>query len=75
MGYTETQRNDLAQWIGRFIFRLRALVESLTGRYSDATAFQFNTNSLFTQVLNNASVFSETAGYRILSGFCKAYEL
>ena len=72
--FSQRERDQLAGWIGRFMFRLRALVWNLVTRYADVTVFQFNINSLFTQVLNNATQFAETAGYVSTNTYCLAYQ-
>ena len=63
-----------AAFIGAFNFRLGALVYSLAIRHTDTTLFTFDTNFLFTSVLNDPSQFGETAGYLDTTNYCKAYE-
>ena len=63
-----------ANFIGAFNFRLGALVYNLAGRHADTTLFTFDTNYLFTSVLDDPSRFGETAGYLNTTGYCKAYE-
>ena len=63
-----------AGFIGAFNFRLGALVYSLALRHADTTLFTFDTNFLFTSVLDDPSQFGETAVYLETKSYCKAYE-
>lgn len=63
-----------ASFIGAFNFRLGALVYNLAQRYADTTLFTFDTNFLFTLVLDDPSQFGETAEYLNTTNYCKAYE-
>ncbi|CAF9906955.1 hypothetical protein IMSHALPRED_005402 [Imshaugia aleurites] len=63
-----------ASFIGAFNFRLGALVYNLALRHADTTLFTFDTNFLFTNVLDDPSQFGETAGYQNTTNYCKAYE-
>ena len=63
-----------ASFIGAFNFRLGALVYSLISRHADTTLFTFDTNFLFTRVLDDPSQFGETAGYLNTTNYCSAYE-
>ena len=63
-----------ASFIGAFNFRLGALVYNLAGRHADTTLFTFDTNFLFTRVLDNPSQFGETATYMNTTNYCEAYE-
>ena len=63
-----------ASFIGELNFRLGALVYNLALRYSDTTLFTFDTNFLFTSVVNHPSHFEETAVYRNTTDYCRAYE-
>lgn len=69
-----TDRSAEASFIGAFNFRLGALVYNLAQRHADATLFTFDTNFLFTIVLDNPSQFGETAGYLNTTNYCRAYE-
>ena len=62
-----------AGYIGTFNFRLGALVYNLCLRHPDATSWLFDTNFLFTKVLDNPAQFSETAQYKNTTNFCQAY--
>ncbi|KAL6721295.1 hypothetical protein ACLMJK_000397 [Lecanora helva] len=63
-----------AGYLGRFNFRLGALVHNLGVRHSDTTSFLFDTNFLFTRVLDDPTQFAETAGLRNTTEYCVAYE-
>ncbi|KAF6218614.1 hypothetical protein HO133_005965 [Letharia lupina] len=63
-----------ASFIGAFNFRLGALVYNLALRHADTTLFTFDTNFLFTRVLDDPSQFGETAGYLNTTNYCAAYE-
>lgn len=62
-----------ASYIGAFNFRLGALVYNLGLRHPDTTRFTFDTNLLFTRVLDNPGQFPEAAGYRNTTNYCTAY--
>lgn len=64
----------MAEYIGEFNFRLGALVYNLGAHYPDTTSFYFDTNWLFTIVLNNPSAFQETSSYHNTTGYCAAYQ-
>ena len=70
---SQTARDAEARWIGVFNFRLGALAWSLAERHPDATVFQFDTNTLFSRVLNDPQQFPETAGYLNTTQYCNAY--
>ncbi|KAI4131089.1 MAG: hypothetical protein LQ338_001410 [Usnochroma carphineum] len=60
--------------INDFNYRMALLFNNFTSTHTDVTVFLFNTNSLFSQVLDNPSVFPQTAIYKNTTGSCKAYE-
>lgn len=62
-----------AGYVGAFNFRLGALVYNLALRHPDTTVFSFDTNYLFTRVIDDPSQFQETAGYRNTTDYCEAY--
>ena len=66
------QRQEAA-YIGAFNFWLGALIYNLALRHPDTTLFAFDTNFLFTRVLNNPLQFQETAGYQNTTDVCLAY--
>ena len=68
-----TMRANVAGWIGRFNYRLSSVTYFLSQRYPDATPFYFETNFLFTLVLDDPTRFPETAGYRNSTTYCEAY--
>lgn len=63
-----------ADFIGAFNFRLGALVYNLALRHTDTTSFIFDTNFLFTEVLDNPGSFEETAAYGNTTDYCTTYE-
>ena len=62
-----------AAYIAEFNFRLGALVYNLGTRNPDTTLFLFDTNWLFTRVLDDPQQFVETAGYLNTTSYCPAY--
>ncbi|KAL8928494.1 MAG: hypothetical protein Q9208_001728 [Pyrenodesmia sp. 3 TL-2023] len=66
---------SMAGYIGEFNFRLILLVYNLAVHYPDTTVWLFDTNWLFTRLLNNgAASFRETANYVDLTDYCAAYQ-
>lgn len=63
-----------ASFVGAFNFRLGALLYNLALRHADTTLFTFDTNFLFTAVLDDPSQFGETAEYLNTTNYCKTYE-
>ncbi|KAI4130282.1 MAG: hypothetical protein LQ338_001820 [Usnochroma carphineum] len=71
---TATQES-MAGYIGEFNFRLILLVYNLAVHYPDTTVWLFDTNWLFTRLLNNGpGSFSETSSYLNVTGYCAAYQ-
>jgi len=70
---SQSNRTAEAAYIARFNFRLGALAWNLITWHPDTTVFQFDTNYLFTKVLNNPAEFPETARYRNTTNYCLAY--
>lgn len=66
-------RTAEAGYIGRFNFRLGALAWSLTRKHPDASVFQLDVNYLFAKVIDDPTLFPETAGYRNTTNDCAAY--
>jgi hypothetical protein len=64
------EKTAIAAWNAN----VTALAKNLTRTYEDATAFVFDTNSAFTQVLNDPASHAETAVYRNTTGYCDACE-
>ena len=71
---SDPQREALAGWIGRFLFRLQLVAYYFIRRHPESSLFQFNTNYLFRQVLDNPARFPETAGLLNTTAYCVAYE-
>ncbi|KAI9695275.1 MAG: hypothetical protein M1820_008737 [Bogoriella megaspora] len=57
-----------------FNLRIDKMVANFTKTYADVTAFQFDTHALFSQVLNNPTVFPETKAYENVTDWCGKYE-
>lgn len=75
-GTLELSSSDQAQeaaYIGTYNFRLGALVYNVAVRHTGTTSFLFDTNFLFTRVLDDPGQFEETAGYKNTTGYCEAY--
>ena len=53
--------------------RIVGLSENLTSTYSDATAFVFDTNSVFKQVLDEPCTFEQTCPYTNTTTYCDVY--
>ena len=56
-----------------FNLKIRNMATSLVERHKDATAFVFDTFTLFNEVLDDPSSHDETAVYRNTTDFCQAY--
>lgn len=54
--------------------RLIDLTRQLRRNHPDVTTFTFDTYDLFNTVLNNPSIFPQTAQYKNTTGYCVAYE-
>ena len=50
------------------------LAYSVEYTYPDSTVFQFDTHSLFDQVLEYPAAYPQTSGYKNTTAFCVAYE-
>ncbi|KAL8718509.1 MAG: hypothetical protein Q9225_004358 [Loekoesia sp. 1 TL-2023] len=60
--------------INDFNYRMIRLFASFTKQHRDVSVLLFNTNGLFSQVIDNPSVFPQTAIYKDTTDSCKAYE-
>ena len=63
-----------AKDIAYFNSQVSVLATNLTTTHKDATAFVFDTNALFTQVLDDPQRFPETALYKNTTNYCVGYE-
>lgn len=61
---------DIADWNSR----LYKLAQNLTDAYHDVTAFYFDTNRVFTEVLDDPCSFAQTCPYKNTTDYCAAYE-
>lgn len=68
-----TNRESLAGYIGEYNFRLGLLVYYLGLRHPDTTNLYFDTNWLFTRVINDPNQFVETSRYKNTTQYCAAY--
>ena len=73
-GLSEARRADLAAYIGEFNFRLKYLAINLALNFPDTTVFQFDTNWLFSLVINDPDSFAETSAFQDTTTFCAAYQ-
>ena len=61
---------DIADFNGR----LTAMAHHFAGTHVDATVFLFNTNAIFSAVLEYPATFNQTAMYKNTIDFCVAYQ-
>ncbi|EME46056.1 carbohydrate esterase family 16 protein [Dothistroma septosporum NZE10] len=64
------EKEAIASWNDR----VAHIAQNLSTTHQDATTFVFDTNALFTQVLNKPSSYKETSPYKNTTGYCEAYE-
>ncbi|KAI4105515.1 MAG: hypothetical protein LQ339_003357 [Xanthoria mediterranea] len=68
-------QQSMAGYIGEFNFRLILLVYNLAVHYPATTVWLFDTNWLFSRLLDNGPLaFRETSGYANLTDYCVAYQ-
>jgi len=60
--------------ISTFNAEIKSLVTNVTRAHEDVAAFLFDSNTLFSEVLDNPKTFPETAGYKNTTNYCFAYE-
>ncbi|MCJ1307704.1 hypothetical protein MMC25_001352 [Agyrium rufum] len=60
--------------IEAFNLGIERLATNLSIAYPDTTVFQFDTNAVFSQVLDEPSSYPETALYKNTTAYCVAYE-
>ena len=60
--------------IADFNSRIANLANNLTHTYSDSTAFLFDTNAIFNQVLDDPCSHPQTCPYKNTTDYCVAYE-
>ena len=60
--------------IAAFNLGIQRLATNLSIAYNDTTAFQFDANALFTQVLDDPSAYPQTAHYKNTTAYCAAYQ-
>ncbi len=63
----------LASYIGEYNFRLGLLVYYLGLRHPDTTSVFYDTNWVFTRVINDPTQFVETSAYRNTTHCCPTY--
>ncbi|KAI4724250.1 hypothetical protein E4T49_08031 [Aureobasidium sp. EXF-10728] len=54
--------------------RLSSLSTSLTRNHTDATSFVFDTNKLFSRVIEHPCAYPQTCAYQNTTAFCEAYQ-
>lgn len=69
----EPDQTVVAQDINDFNYRMTKLFDSFT-KDKDVSVLLFHTNKLFSEVIDDPSVFPQTAIYKNTTGSCKAYE-
>jgi len=60
--------------VADFNLRVANLAKNLSTTYADTTVYQFDTNSLFTEVLDDPASHPQTAGYKNTTNYCVSYE-
>ena len=60
--------------IAAFNANISALASNLSSTYADASVFLFDTHALFTAVLDDPSVYPQTAAYTNTTDYCEYYE-
>lgn len=70
----EAERKVMAQDINDFNYRMTQLFAHFTGDKNDVSVLLFHTNNLFSEVMDNPSIFPQTAIYKDTKDACKAYE-
>ena len=68
-GLVQQELAAVTDWNGRLI----NMVSNLTSTYSDATAFVFDTNGLFNNVLDKVGAYQQTIMLKDTTSFCSAY--
>lgn len=66
---TTTEKADIADFNARIV----SMVANLTRVHPDSTSFIFDTNALFTQVLDNPKSTPQTSGYKNTTNYCTDY--
>jgi len=66
-------RASLAGYISEYNFRLGLLVYYLGHRHPDTTIVFYDTNWVFTRVINDPTQFTETSAYRNTTSYCSTY--
>ncbi|KAH0173947.1 carbohydrate esterase family 16 protein, partial [Aureobasidium melanogenum] len=61
---------DVADWNNRLV----SLSNSLTWKYKDATSFVFDTNKVFSRVIDHPCAYPQTCPYQKTTTYCTAYE-
>ncbi|KAL8856639.1 MAG: hypothetical protein Q9178_006795 [Gyalolechia marmorata] len=60
--------------INDFNYRMRELVSTFTAAHNDVSVLLFDTNRLFSQAIDNPTVWPQTANLKNTTGSCTAYE-
>ena len=63
-----------ASYIAAFNTNITRMAANLSSTYSDATTFVFDTNSIFTEVLDNPCSHKQTCPYQNTTDYCVYYE-
>ncbi|KAI9881537.1 MAG: hypothetical protein M1830_000100 [Pleopsidium flavum] len=60
--------------VGDFNSRVANMARNLSTTYLDTTVYQFDTNLLYTQILDNPASHTQTAGYKNTTSYCASYQ-
>jgi len=64
------EKADILAWNGMVV----SMAKQVKSTFKDVNVFTFDTNALFTEVLNKPASFPQTAQYKNTTAFCVAYE-
>jgi len=65
-----SEKADLAVWNGMVV----SMAKAVKNAFPDTNIFTVDSNSLFTEVLDNPASFPQTAHYKNTTAYCVAYE-
>jgi len=68
-----TEQHERAD-IAAFNLKIAALATNLSRTYADTTVFMFDANAIFTEILDDVTSYSQTAGIKNTTAYCTAYQ-
>lgn len=74
LALSDSLRAAYSKDIAAFNEGVKDVATNLSSSHADATVFHYDTNALFSEVLDDPSKYSETASYKKLTEFCPKYE-